>query len=170
MILLLDPSFTLTGYAVLDKAKKPIAAGWIETKKAKNKKIRVSEDDMDRARYLGMRLLRVIDKHKIQGLCIEVPTGSQSALASKGLGIAKGCVATVAEARDLPCTYRTPQEIKKIVAGSNNASKLQIEKAVKKFFHVNVKGNAKQREAQYDALAVGIACWDSDLIRILTQR
>lgn len=168
MILLLDPSFTMTGYAVVDpKALKPVGAGAIATKKSQNKRVRVSEDDMERARFLARKLQAVITKYNIKGVCVEVPTGSQSAMAAKALGIAKGTVAAVIESNNLPCEYRTPQECKKAVTGRNNASKEEIEAGVRAFYKVKVAGNKPEREAQYDALAVGIACKDSDLFRLL---
>ena len=119
---------------------------------------------MNRARIISAMLNRVILKGKITGLCLEIPTGSQNANAAKSLGMVKGIMGALLEFHDLDHIYKTPQQIKLDVCDDLDASKAEIEKAVKKYWpdYEKVKGTKPIREAQYDALAVGISCLENN--------
>lgn len=135
MILCLDPSFTHCGCSIIDANGSVVDAGTIITEKTKNKLLRVADDDVRRITQIASQLKTIIQHYEIKGILAELPpSNSQSAQAAKGLGMAVGIVTTLATAFDIPLEWATPNEVKRALAGRENASKEDMMKAACKLY------------------------------------
>lgn len=127
-ILGLDPSLANTGWAVLDvdtESREIVsvrAHGTIVTEKTKNKQVRKSSDDLARARTTAQTLAKLIQEHNIKLAASEVPSGAQSASASRAFGIVVGLLASL----PIPIIEVSPTEVKMAVAGNKIADKEDI--------------------------------------------
>lgn len=170
IILSLDPSFAATGYVVLRRPKggkmSLVTFDWIPTHKSRAARQSVTLDDMRRAQEIACRLITVINHYKPTVLCSEVPLGSQSAVASKGLAIVKGVVATLVQVYEVLPIYLNPFQVKKGVCGNKDATKEEVIQAVERVIP-ELKQNVYRKnrngrftplhEAVCDAAAVAIA-------------
>ena len=167
-ILSLDPSFTATGYAVLvDRGPYNLSLvtyGWIQTRKDKN--MQVTLDDMCRAQSIADALDQLVRANHITHLYSEVPLGTISAISAKGLSIAKGVVASIAQVHGLNAVYLNPFRVKKALCGNNNAEKKEIVAVVESKFpelivlkrRLGRTGKfSAEHEAICDAIAVTLA-------------
>lgn len=168
-VLSIDPSFTATGYAVLKvdtKCKMSLVTwGWIRTNKGK--KTPVTIDDMFRAQQIAAKLDDLVTSFSITHLYSEVPLGTMSAISAKGLSIAKGVVAVIAQVKSLTTTYINPFRVKKTVCGNNHATKEEIIAAVEikfpelgrrdKRLKRDGKSFTPEHEAICDAVAIALA-------------
>lgn len=120
----IDPSFRNTGIVwgeIVNKATlRPEDYELVRTEKSKG--IPVMVDSIDRAQILYRRLQYHVHRFQPDVCFAEVPTGSQSAAAMKGVGISLGLIATLHPR----AIVVSPQQLKKICAGSNKASKEDI--------------------------------------------
>lgn len=127
-ILGLDPSLANTGWAVADidlqtlKIVQVVEMGTVVTQKSKNKRVRKSSDDLERARQSVGVIRALIDKHNVKIACSEVPSGAQSASASRAFGIVVGILASLT----VPLVEVNPTEVKLAVAGNKIADKEDI--------------------------------------------
>ena len=128
----MDPSFRNWGYAVghVDVDTLEIEISRVEvftTSKSQVKTVRRTSDDFASARALHTKMTQMIQQHEPHVLFSEIPAGSQSATASKGLGIAVGVLASAA----VPLIQVQPLEVKLALTGNKTASKLEMmERAV----------------------------------------
>lgn len=125
VVLGFDPAFANWGVAkaVLDLDTLEIsllALELITTAKMDKKTVRASSDKLRRAYELHAGVFRWAHEAKI--IFAEVPSGTQSATAAMGLGIAVGVLA----ASPLPVIQVTPRDTKKLTVGSVTASKLAM--------------------------------------------
>lgn len=165
-ILSLDPSFSATGWAIIGAKQKfeLIDYGWINTKKYKD--IPVTLGDMMRAETIASGIIRLVNAYNITLINSEIPLGSQSANAAKGLGISKGIVATICAVSGIKRMYINPLKVKMILCGNRYAEKAQIIGVVENYFD-ELKSSEKRKskggkftlfhEAICDAIAVTLA-------------
>lgn len=124
----LDPSLSHTGWCVLEvdtearAITKVLIHGTVVTEKSKNKKVRKSSDDLERARTIARYLQEVIKVWDIKLAASEVPSGAQSASASRAFGIVVGLLASLS----VPIIEVSPTEVKMAVAGNKIADKEDI--------------------------------------------
>lgn len=135
----IDPSFTATGLAkgLYDTETGDLnvyALNLVTTEKDQGKQVRVNSDDLRRASILTVGIHQwIADCHVVMA---EVPTGSQSAAAAKGLAIATGVLGSVGEVGAFKgkLIQVQPTENKKLFCGSKNASKDDmIEEAMRRW-------------------------------------
>jgi Holliday junction resolvasome RuvABC endonuclease subunit len=124
-----DPAFANFGivYAEVDIENLDIQVQrmhLVQTTKTKNKQIRKSSDDIKRARELHKAFNDATDSKAI--VFSEIPSGTQSATASWGLGIAVGVLASC----PIPIVQLTPNEVKIRTAGKNASKREMIDWAV----------------------------------------
>ena len=131
-VLGIDPSLTNMGLCVgeIDTLHHAVGIHCMEvtllhlvrTEVQNKKTVRKSSDDLRRAQELHTELHRVIAKHKPQMIFTEVPSGSQSAVSAKGLGIAVGVLASITR----PLIQVSQQEVKMASVGKKTASKEEM--------------------------------------------
>jgi Holliday junction resolvasome RuvABC endonuclease subunit len=122
---------------------------------------------------MARSLREIIMKHEIRGVVAEIPHGgSKSARASHKMGIALGVVAAVVEMMGLPAEYVQPGDVKLAVCGSRSASKLDVIRKAKSMFGSTLRFPSAARNAEHVADACGayVACKDTALVRLLSQK
>jgi len=125
-----DPSFRHWGVAFgtlsLDKndeiSIKMLGVGLVSTSKSQKKQVRVNSDDYARAKHLFTTLSGVLNTYDPVLVFSEIPSGSQSANAAKGLGIALGVLSSL----DVPVIQVLPGEAKEQFIGKRTASKQEM--------------------------------------------
>jgi len=132
-ILALDISFTATGVMVFDLRGNPIYGDCIKTEAtAKKRKIRQMESDHERVTRIVENLNILHKEYNFCAVVGEVPPGfSKSARSATTLGIAKATFWTWSLMLKLPFISITPLEAKRAVCGNNNASKEDVQKAIR---------------------------------------
>lgn len=131
MLLACDPGYNNYGCSVIDQYGTVIDVGTIQTAKTKNKLNRVADDDIRRITYITEQLSKVIRHYDVKGVLSELPpSGGQSAIAVKGLAMAVALSTALFTSFGLPIEWATPAEVKKAIAGKENASKEDIMLAV----------------------------------------
>jgi len=124
-VLGLDPSFSNFGAVAANLSLDSfeitiISMHLLKTEKRSGKGVRVSSDDLRRAREIRLFL----DDHYAEASMVfsEIPSGSQSAKACKALGIAVGVLSCC----PLPIIEVTALEVKKGAVGKKTASKAEM--------------------------------------------
>ena len=167
MLLCLDVGFRNTGWVVFNKGKAR-AWGCIRTQKTKVKTTRVSDDNAYCAGVIARELRKVVKDHSCQAIIGEMPTGgSISSRPANQMGIALGVVACFVEMMDLPAEWVTPQSVKKVVTGKQNASKEQMMDRIRKTFPDCEFPKAKvEFEHIADAFGAYMASEGSNLVKM----
>lgn len=176
-VLGIDGGLASMGYAVvrLDPVGETVLAmGVIRTEKSSAKRRVLASDDVDRrAVEIAHELEALQVAYAIRAVCQESMSFPPSSSVSAKLGVARGVVAAHTARFGLPRVGESPQGIKKAVAGQKNASKEQVEAAVRERYC----GKPYQdigfllgevpvglHEHAYDALAAIVACLQSDVV------
>ena len=173
--LCIDPSLTLTGWGILlcgPGGPVVVGTGTIDTQKMHDKQYM---SDLLRWEAIARELREAMKN--VSAVVLEASAGyggrtsSRAAICMKS---SQAVVASLTAARGLPWEAYLPQAAKKSVTGSRSASKARVEEAVR--MGVVGAGSAldgykskAKREAVADALAVGLAAWNSRIIRMLRQ-
>jgi crossover junction endodeoxyribonuclease RuvC len=185
-VLGIDPGFASIGYSVVDVLEDRLAVismGVIRTEKSSKKTgIRASDDNLNRAKEISRELATLIDHHHITVICAETMSYPRNASAAAKMAMCWGVLATLADRYNLPITQASPQEIKKAVCGKKDASKEEVQEAVRTMFPVTAEGVTKQGcpyilrevprslwEHPFDALAAVVACRESEVL-LLARR
>lgn len=130
-----DVGFTALGVVIVDGDRVLFADTCRTEKTARRRGLRVADDDAERAQQLARFLWGVIQEWRPAGAVVELPTGgSQGARSARAMGMASGVVAAVLEMTALPSEWVTPQEVKRAAAGRKDASKAEVEAAVRERF------------------------------------
>lgn len=129
----LDVSLSEPGILIIDANKNPIEGRCLKNpSQAKKKSIRVLESDHMRVKEITIVLRDLFDKYNYRAIVAEIPSGgTQRASSATALGHAKGAVWSFAEANYLPVENYLPTDCKQAVTGHKDASKADVQKAVK---------------------------------------
>jgi len=169
----LDLGFAALGYVVVE-AETVLVGGVIRTKKtAKKRGIRVADDDMMRAQEIVHELNRIARENGIGAVVAELPSGgAKGARAHLAMGMAKGVLAAWLVASRFPCEFVTPDEVKRAVTGKRNASKIEVEEAVKRLYKWPCPFVPKRMDAEHIADAAGAvyAAREGNMMRTLEAR
>jgi crossover junction endodeoxyribonuclease RuvC len=173
-ILAIDPGFRATGWVVVDVAGTRIEfvdCGVVRTEKAKGK-VLVSEDDWACCRQLASELVAVTDRYEPTCLVVETPQGSKSARAIKSMAYAYAVCASLAGVVRLPAVLVSAGAAKKAATGRKNASKAAVAEAIG-FLPADALAEvrpASKREHVYDAAALVLGAWESEVVRMVRSR
>lgn len=170
-VLGLDMGFENIGWAVLGRTDRwtMIDCGLLVVP-ASNKKLGVyrSDDDMRRAEIIGLELLAWSTEYEPHLVAFESKANVRSASTSAKLGMGYGALATMIGTHGRASCAMTPQAVKTTLAGSQKATKAEIEEIVK----IRVEGHEivehttrYRRHHVYDAIAVALAAESSDVFR-----
>lgn len=123
----LDMAFANVGVALgyFDSVTEAITVNEIHTIKTEpraGKGVRMSSDELRRARWINDELTRLMATHQTSFIFGEVPSGSQSAKAARSLGIAVGILSCL----KTPLIEVSPFEVKDRFVGDRQASKDKI--------------------------------------------
>lgn len=179
-VLGLDPGFASTGFAVVQLGKTSSEdqirlMGVVRTQKAATvRKVRASDDNLDRAREIYSDLRRISDQYGVKLICAETMSFPRNSSTAAKMSLCWGVIAALSFQLNIPITQATPQEIKRYVCGDKSASKEQVQQAINGIFPrlaapdtpflKNIPKSAL--EHPYDALAAILACRDSDVMML----
>lgn len=181
IVLGIDPGFASMGVAVVDvreRDERVIALDVVRTQKDDRKRRTLASDDnVRRARELAVELGGAIGwlgnagGNNARVVCAEAMSFPRNASAASKVALSWGVICALAEVRDLPIVQASPQQIKKAVAGTKTASKLDVESALLARYGNELEQLVAhlpdgQHEHAYDALAAVVACLDSDVLRM----
>ncbi|OUN01377.1 MAG: hypothetical protein BAA04_07100 [Firmicutes bacterium ZCTH02-B6] len=174
-ILGIDPGFGAMGMAVVDVRQRTWAvvhSRAVRTQRSTRKTtVRVADDDAERARQLAAALHEVIREYRPMGAIVELPNGgARGARAARALGIATGVVVAVLHVAGLPVEWVTPADVKS-VAGTRNASKADVQEAVRRLLSwpVGWPEEAWAQEHIADAAAAVLAAETGTLVRMVQR-
>jgi len=174
VVLGVDPGFAKLGLSVvrlLPKSEEVLALRSIHTQKDVGKrKVLAADDNVHRARELARHLIELADNHTICLIAAEAMSFVRNASASHKVGIAWGLIVMFAEQRGIPITSARPQEIKRVLCGSQKASKEEVESAllIRYGNHIEnlFEGPEGLREHAFDSLGAVVASLDSEVVRM----
>lgn len=170
-ILCLDAGFKSMGWAVLCGGK-IVDCGVFRTKETGRKgAVRVADDNAERVMDLTRRLRDLVQRHKVAGLLVEMPSGgAQSAKAMASMARSSTIAASMAGFFDLPYEWITPADVKIAAAGARTASKEEVKAGVLKHWPgAKLPKAACEWEHVTDALGVYMAAQHGNLVRLLTK-
>jgi len=179
-----DPGLATFGLAVIDISDEQdvlIHAGSILTAKS-NKKlgVLVAEDNVRRTRDLLAALAPLLAANDIRAICAERFSAPRNSSAAAKVALAWGALIAHADLLRVPIVQPSPQEVKLAVCGKRSASKTEVEIAMRQRYRGPVSTEAlaemddnlapSHQEHAFDAMAVAVACLDSDIIRAVRGR
>ena len=185
-----DPGLAKFGWALVELRDKweVLELGCITTVSSTTKAgVTASGDLANRARLLHAELLTQLANHSIRPLVIcseamsypRVPGkgGRGSTIAVKAtaqMGYAWGIICALSNECDgAPIVQASPQEIKKSLCGRGNATKADVQEALKirfKQLALFEKLNKGQVEHAADALGAIVACRDTEIMRMARRQ
>jgi Holliday junction resolvasome RuvABC endonuclease subunit len=172
-VLGIDPGFASVGVAVVElepSLEKVLHLAVIRTEKsALKREVRASDDNLRRARLIYEGLIAMCELHSVRVLCIESMSFPRNAGAASKVAMTWGVIAAIATHLRIPVVQASPQEVKKCVCGSKNASKEEVEAALRKAYSIEDLAEGvlfSQKEHVFDALAVVKCCLDSEVLRM----
>jgi crossover junction endodeoxyribonuclease RuvC len=185
-VLGIDPGFASIGWSVVrvDAAGEHLVAlGVIRTEKSSAKRnVRASEDNLERAKEIALEIQDLIGKYRIQLVCAETMSYPRNSSAAAKMAMCWGVMAALAQQHKIPIAQATPQEVKKAVTGRKDASKEDVQEAVRGLFPALQGREAKHGgpyilravprslwEHPYDATAAVVACRESEVF-LLARR
>lgn len=157
---------------VVAEGRTIIYAGTSRTQKSGKRGLRVADDDADRCQQHARFLLGVIREWRPAGAVVELPGGgARGARANRSMGMATGVVAAILEATGLPVEWVPPADVKKAAGGRRDASKAEVEEAVRKAFTWEAAPPKTKAEAEhvFDAAGALLAAEHGTLMRALRQ-
>ena len=174
LIVGVDPGLATMGVVLMElfPDKEIVRGATVFTTKPETKKraVRASDDNVRRATYLYTQLSKRLDKYEVNAICIEAQSWPRNASASAKVGISWGVIIAAAAERGLPMLQASPQAIKKALTGSNQASKLDVQAAVLTLYPgMKLPKQKTLREHAADAVGAVVACFDSDVVKMVRQ-
>lgn len=185
-VLGLDPGFASVGYAVVRitrDSEQPVKLGIIRTEKSSGKRnVRASDDNLERAKEIAAELQAIVRQYDVKLICAETMSYPRNAAAAAKMAMCWGVLAALAHQHSIPVAQATPQEVKKALCHKKDASKEEVQEAVRRvftgFFSEEVKpgvplplSNIPKSlwEHPCDALATVVACRESEVLLLVRR-
>ena len=150
IIMAVDPSTTVTGWAVIEAQDGSVVdyeSGYVDAVR------RTTKDGMGyRLDYIFRGLQGVAAKHDIHSVGMEAGFVGGNSSTSLVIGYSRAVVLMLAAGIDKPCSSYAPSMIKKHIAGSGRATKNDVNMAVRGLLGIDVP----IQEDEADALAIGL--------------
>ncbi len=185
-----DPGFASCGFAVVQlfpAYETVLEMGVIRTSKSDKKtKTFAADDNLRRCREVAKEVERLLMQGTIETLpsgashhywsrravCAEAMSFPRSASVAAKMAMTWGVLVANVERAKLPLLQATPQEMKVKLTGRKDASKEDVEAALKKKYGKAIARHVKGippslHEHAYDALASIVTCLDSEVIRMV---
>lgn len=180
LVLGLDPGMSNVGYAVvrLGDLTTPLRMGLIQTKKSDKKlKVLASDDNFRRCKEISVALNTLIGEvEKVYGpvrvFCVEAKSFPRNASSAAKVAMFWGILAKLSVDTGIPVVQARPQEVKIKMCQKAKASKEEVRAACQEAFGKSdleaLCGSISETnlEHPYDALAVVVACSDSETVRL----
>lgn len=185
----IDPGLAHLGWArvlIRSSSEELVGLGVFASRKSdKKRNILGADDNVRRARELAKEISKVLglidlgehDKQLAMPrvVCAETMAFLRGASATAKLHLAWGVLVGRLESNGLPLVQASPQEVKVAACGRRDASKADVLEAMRKRFtrvdrYLNEIHPAGDREHAVDALAVVVACLESEVVRLARPR
>jgi Holliday junction resolvasome RuvABC endonuclease subunit len=185
MVVGVDPGFANFGVAViriLPEGEEIVRIDVFRTKsQTRRRHLLAVDDDSRRLAWLGDQFGGICEEYKVRAVIAEekrrLPHSGSAAKLAMGWAVA----VLIARLRGIPFRQVTPGEIKLATAGSEKASKAQVQDAIRGMYsgsqalrdfdqktaNPRTVKPQKHREHGYDAVGAVIAALDSDIISTL---
>lgn len=157
------PTHTQLGYEVL-------GFDCVVTKKeSKKKSLYVAEDDVSQSMLLYRGIRAFLQKWDPTFIAVELPSaGAKGARANRGMGIATGIIAAIAEETGLPSVWVVPTDSKVAMCGTKTASKEDMQDKARELWpQVQWSTAADQFEHIADAAAALLVARGSAVYKLL---
>lgn len=171
-----DPGMANFGWAVValgPGTMRVLSLDIVRTEKSQKKRnVLASDDNVRRLREVSKTVWALASNHNVSGFCLESMSFPRSASAAAKMAMTWGVVCAVAEALQIPIFQASPQQIKLKLCGQKDASKDDVEAAVKKAFPEASKLLKAPRSVQnhaWDAVAAAMTCADSEVVRMVRK-
>lgn len=173
-----DPGFASVGCCVMEltpHGEKVLETVVFKTEKSDKKhKVRASDDNFRRGQELCAMVVGLLHRHPdVKACCAEFMSHPRNASVSGQLGAFWGIIELATYIWKLPMLQASPQEIKKVLTGKKNASKAEVQDALRKRYpgQFDAYDASITRKADlehgYDAAGAVVACLDSDVIQMM---
>ncbi|MGZ6250797.1 MAG: crossover junction endodeoxyribonuclease RuvC [Candidatus Chromulinivorax sp.] len=155
IILGIDPGFSFTGYAILQKNKQQIIMldhGYLSLPTSKSLQNRIG--------LFHSTFLEKIQKHNVSHLALETSFLGKNAQTFLKLGYLRGILYLLAEQHNLEVFEFAPRQVKQTVTGYGAADKAQVAKVLSMLFPAI---NKSLKEDVTDAIAISLCgLWQSE--------
>jgi crossover junction endodeoxyribonuclease RuvC len=161
-VLGIDPGLAVTGYGVVDAGSpspRPIAAGAVRT----NAEVPVAE----RLAELFADMEALISEYQPVEIALEQVFVNRNLQTATSVGRASGVVLLAAARSGIPVSEYTPSAVKLAVAGTGDASKVQVQAMVARLLGL---GDAPRPADAADAFAVALCHLQSASLRRAIER
>ena len=176
-ILGIDPGFASVGIVIVGMPSvgaPSLLYGdvWHTSKSSKKQNVLAANDNVRRTRLLARQFLSIIDQYQVKLIAAEYMSFPRNASNAAKMALCWGAISTVCEVLDpMPLLQASPQNVKKSLCDSADASKEDVWKAacvhypnLEAMLDAQAKGD---REHLGDAAAVTVTVRDSDEMRLL---
>lgn len=166
----IDAGFTATGLVAVDlEHGRVVQSACLRTQKTTTKRaVRVADDDAERCADIARGVVEFLHRQGPQVVVVELPGGAaKGARAQRAMALATGVVVTVLALGGYAAEWVTPGQGKKAATGRRDASKQDVEAAVRAHYEWapgTLPKVAAQREHICDAAAAVLAAEHGALI------
>lgn len=165
IILGVDPGFSITGFAVLQKKDSKVFlldCGYL--------KMSASKSLPERTGIFYDLFKKKISDHSITRIALETSFLGQNPQTFLKLGFLRGILYLLADQHKLEINEFAPREIKAAVTGIGSASKDQVAHMILRMFPKVAQLGATEKQDVTDALAVSVcSLWDDNKNRLLKK-
>lgn len=171
IVLGIDGGFASMGVAAVNLGPEgeQLRRCWVvrTEKSAKKLGVRSGDDTARRARELAREVSAALAEFRPGAIAIEAPSWPRNAGVAAKMGVAFGVVFGLVQERGLPLVMASPQDVKRAVCGVKTASKDDVALAIERRFpDVEWPKQSTLQEHAADAIAVVLACLDSDALQM----
>ena len=166
-ILGIDPGLAKFGYAITDYDLNLEAFNCVETKKG-NARLK-AVDDFIRYKQITRILKYLKNNYNIALICAESMSHPRAAQSAAKLARSWGVLGFFSEELSVPVIMLSPQEIKRSLTGATNASKQDIQDALRAKGYDLPKMAKAKLEHPADALAAIFACQYTQIFRAVVN-
>lgn len=177
MILGCDPGFRAFGIALLrllPDREEVVALRVIRTEKDdKKRNVLAMDDNFRRAQEIAGELELIVQEHPVRIIAAEGMSFPRSSSVAAKIALSWGVLAMLCKMTKLPMVQTSPQRMKKVICGSQKASKEDIESALLVRYGNRIEdlfeGPDGFREHPFDALGASVVALDSEVVRLARQ-
>jgi len=133
----------------------------------KKRHVLACDDNLRRVGEIALFIDEKIRINSVKIICSEAISYPRNAGAAAKVALCFGAIGCIAKLTNTPIVQASPQEVKKRLCGKKDASKEDVERAVKAKYDLSkflVGVRVSLHNHAFDALASAITCFDSDAV------
>lgn len=191
LVLGVDPGFASIGFALVrllpQGSEEVVELGVIRTEKSATKlNVFASDDNVRRTRELTRGIYSLLISGSsdeftrntqtiAKAICAESMSYPRNSTNAAKVALCWGVLSSLSELLNVPLVQATPQQVKKLTAGSRSASKVDVQDALaERYGRKCLDGFLSSipktlHEHAVDALGVVVSCLDSEVLRLLRK-